>query len=287
MPEFYPLDYNLWFTEEQTRNQRLSLRIKKVLYSGNSRFQKVAVLETAGYGNLLVLDGAVMTTELDEHIYHEMISHPALFVHPRPEHVLIIGGGDGGTAREVVKHPTIKSVDLCEIDAKVIEVSKKYLPTIAAGFKNRKVHVMIKDGIRYMATTKKKYDVVIVDSSDPFGPAEGLIDLSFYRNVKKVLNKNGIFVSQTESPFAFPNTVKKIYGSLRRAFPVTKMYTAAVPTYPGGLWSFCFCSQNLGPVSNFDPKRFKKSRYKTKYYNEKIHSAAFCLPTQFRKYNSR
>ncbi|UPT76168.1 MAG: polyamine aminopropyltransferase [Elusimicrobiota bacterium] len=179
---------------------RTSFRLKKRLFKGRSKFQTVEVVETAGHGRLLLIDGMTMVSERDEFVYHEMIAHPALFTHPRPRNVLVIGGGDGGTVREVLKHRSVKSCTLVEIDGLVVEASRKYIPQTAKALSDRRATVRIEDGVKFVAETKEKFDVVIVDSTEPFGPAKELFGPSFYRNVKRILTKDGIVVSQAGSP---------------------------------------------------------------------------------------
>lgn len=262
----------LWLTEKQTENLSLSLRIKEVIHKEMSEFQDILIAESFQYGRVLSLDGAFQTTEVDEFIYHEMITHVPIFSHPDPKDVLIIGGGDGGTVREVLKHP-VKTVEVVEIDKQVIELSKCYLPIISSSLEDLRVRVIIKDGMNYLKETIHKYDLIIVDSPDPKGPATGLFSEDFYSNAYRDLKEDGIFVAQTESPFLHMELILKIFSSLSKNFPLVKVYTAPIPTYPSGFWSFTIGSKKYDPSSPL-----KKGDINTKYYTPEIHRASFVLP---------
>ncbi len=276
---------NIWFTERDD-NVAISLRhTGDRLFSKQTPYQKVEILDTYAYGRVLTLDGMIMTTEKDEYIYHEMISHVPLLTHPNPEKVLIIGGGDGGAAREVLRHGNVKNVDLVEIDEVVIEASRKYLPTIASAFGNPRLNVHIKDGIEYVKQLRDEtYDVVIVDSTDPVGPAEGLFKPDFYRDVYRCLKPDGIMVTQSESPTFNPPVFQDLYKVYRDIFGVNNVYCylAFIPTYPSGMWSFSYCSKgSIHPLNDLDDKKaaeFTNSQ-PLKYYHPDIHRAAFVLPT--------
>ncbi|HEC89960.1 MAG: spermidine synthase [Thermoplasmata archaeon] len=276
---------NIWFTERDD-NVALSLRhTGDRLFSKQTPYQKVEILDTYAYGKVLTLDGMIMTTEKDEYAYHEMIAHVPLLTHPTPEKVLIIGGGDGGAAREVLRHENVKSVDLVEIDEVVIEASRKYLPTIASAFGNPRLNVHIKDGIEYVKQLRDEtYDVVIIDSTDPVGPAEGLFKPDFYREVYRSLKPDGIMVTQSESPTFNPPVFQEIYRTYREIFGLNNVYCylAFIPTYPSGMWSFSYCSKgSVHPLNDLDDEkaaRFTNS-HPLKYYHPDMHRAAFVLPT--------
>ena len=223
-----------WITEEQTPHLRLSAEAEEVLYSGESEFQKIEVFKSKEYGMMLALDGVFQTSEREEFIYHEMIAHVPLFLHPNPERVLIIGGGDGGVARECVRHDCVKEVTMVEIDGKVVELAKQYLPTISKAMieNNPKLTVKIGDGIGFMAEAEDYYDVIIVDCSDPIGPGEGLFTEEFYKNTLKALKADGLFVQQTESPMLHQPLVEKVFGYVNNHFPIARLYTAYIPIYP-------------------------------------------------------
>ena len=236
----------LWYTEDHLQGVELSFKIKNTLISKQTKYQKLDIYETYKYGILLTLDDLVMTTEKDEFVYHELIAHVPLFSHKSPEDVLIIGGGDGGTAREVVKHPGITRVDMVEIDQEVVEMSKQYMPFLAHELTNPKVKLFFRDGVEFMKNTSVRYDVIMIDSTDPIGPGDGLFNTQFYQNCSKALKDGGILVAQAESPFNNPNWVKQIFSKLRNVFPVVRAYIGLIPTYPGGSWCFAFCGKDPG-----------------------------------------
>lgn len=269
----------LWVYDVHKDVSSLGLKIVKTLFSGKSRFQQVDVVESKGLGRVLLNDGLFMLSEADEFIYHEMIAHVPLFVHPCPERVLIIGGGDGGTAREVLKHPQIRRVVMVEIDEMVVNASREYLPSLSCAFDDPRLEIRIEDGIRYMAETKEHFDIILVDSTDPVGPAAPLFDAEFYRNAARVLSSEGILISQAESPFYDQDIQRSMFANQRLFFKKLHLYLFANMTYPGGLWGFGFASKELCPIRNFDAERVRSSEIKFRYYNENIHSAAFILPT--------
>lgn len=256
------------------------------LYSAQSEFQKVEILSSKGLGNILTLDGLMMTTVEDEFFYHEMISHIPLCSHPCPESVLVIGGGDGGTVREVLRHKTVKNVELCEIDGLVIEASKKFLPTIAGKLDDNRVKIFVEDAIEYIKDKKARYDVVLIDSTDPMGPGEGLFTDEFYTNIKESLKEGGIVVAQSESPFAQPKEMRMMYRLLRKVFKTVKPYAGPIPTYPGGYWSWAFCTDNpktLAAPEIQDVERAKEIEENSKLYNRELHKGVFAVPNFVRK----
>ncbi|GAB4256588.1 MAG: polyamine aminopropyltransferase [Deferrisomatales bacterium] len=274
---------DLWFQETHKDQIAFSVRVTGYLWSGKSEFQTLDVIDTEAFGRVLLLDGLFMTTEKDEFIYHEMIAHVPLFSHPAPRRVLVIGGGDGGTVREAVRHPTVEQVDLVEIDRLVVEKSREFLPTIACALDDPKVRVHYEDGIRWVQGHADTYDVIVVDSTDPIGPAVGLFSEAFYADCRKALTADGVLTAQTESPFFDREEVTFIYGNLRKVFPDARPYTASIPTYPGGYWCFAFASKGPDPLDGPDPERYRPLGEELKYYNPEIHRAAFALPTYFRK----
>ncbi|MDR3588535.1 MAG: polyamine aminopropyltransferase [Negativicutes bacterium] len=266
----------LWFTEFQTKNLGLTARIKETLYMGKSDFQDVAVVDTYEFGRMLVLDGVFQTSIFDEYIYHEMIAHVPLCLHPNPKQVLVIGGGDGGSVREVVKHPTVERVEMVEIDGLVVEVSKKYLPEISAALIENppKLQLMIDDGIAHMARAENQYDVIIVDCSDPIGPGEGLFTYGFYKDVYKALKPDGLFVQQTESPFYHQSLLTKLRKDIKSLFPITRTYLAQIPLYPGGTHCFTIGSKQYDPVT----ADTRTPQFPTRYYNKELAKSCFVLP---------
>lgn len=270
--------WNVWFTELHRRRAGLTVKIKQLLYTGKSPYQRIDVLDTYEFGRMLVLYGSIMVTEKDEFVYHEMLAHVPLFAHPRPRRVLIIGGGDGGTLREVMKHKQVRAT-MVEIDEAVVQTSQKYLPSIGTAFKNPRAQVLFEDGERWLARCQEKFDVILVDASDPVGPAEVLFQKPFHKQVARCLAPGGIFVTQSESPFFHQKTVSAIQRNLREIFKVVRPYTAAIPTYPSGFWSFTLCSDRTDPVAGFRESRVKAAGLKLKYYNAGIHRACFALPS--------
>lgn len=268
---------DLYLTEQQTDNQQLSVRVTKTLHHETTAFQDLVIVETPQWGRLLALDGYFQTNDVDEFVYHEMGAHVPLFTHPNPKRVLVIGGGDGGMVREVVKHPGVEHVDLVEIDGRVIETSKQYFPAISVALTgNPKVHVHVEDGIKWVQDREAEYDVIIIDSSEPVGPGEGLFTAEFYANVYKCLTGDGVMVAQTESPWTNAHVIKRAFGGISKSFPITRLYTCAVPTYPTGLWSFTLGSKVHDPLDADPAERI--GDMSTKYYTPDVHFAALQLP---------
>lgn len=257
----------------------IAIKIKEVLFSDQSPFQKVEIIDTdSTLGKILTLDDLMMTTEGDEYFYHEMISHIPMMQHKCPKSVLVIGGGDGGTVREVLKHSTVERVVLCEIDGMVIDACKKYLPTIAGKLDDPRVEVLVQDAIEYIKEKRNEFDIVLIDSTDPMGPGEGLFTEEFYTNVKKSLKKGGIVAAQSESPVVNKEEIKKMYTLLNKVFPITSTFTSPIPTYPGGYWAWAFCSEEVEPLSYLDEKRCEEVTKTCKIYNKEYHKARFALP---------
>ncbi|MEZ4871905.1 MAG: polyamine aminopropyltransferase [Bdellovibrionales bacterium] len=272
-----------WFEEKYKDYLGIRYRYSKSLFSGQSEFQKVDVVDTIGHGKMLFNDKLAMISERDEFVYHDMITHVPLFVHPNPKSVLVIGGGDGGTAREVLRHPEVEICVMVEIDEMVVDACKKHIPQTSRVFSNPKLDLKIEDGVKFVAETDQKFDVVIVDSTDPIGPAQPLFSEKFYGDVKRILNQDGIVVSQGESPFYNEPEQLSLFQILNSQFSLVKFYNFTNLTYPGGLWSFSFASNKLDPIENFDRQRVDASGLEFNYYNADIHTAAFALPTFQRK----
>ncbi|WP_100374224.1 spermidine synthase [Bacillus sp. FJAT-45037] len=265
----------LWFTEKQTERFGITAKIKRTLHSEKTDFQQLDVVETEEFGNMLILDGMVMTTEKDEFVYHEMVAHVPLFTHPNPKHVLVVGGGDGGVIREVLKHPYVEKATLVEIDGKVIEYSKKFLPTIAGALDDARVDVQVDDGFMHIAKAESEYDVIMVDSTEPVGPAAKLFERGFYEGISKALKEDGIFVAQTDNPWFHQELLSQVQRDVREIFPITRLYTANIPTYPSGLWTFTIGSKKHDPLE-VSEERFHD--IETKYYTKDLHKASFALP---------
>ncbi|KAB7670615.1 spermidine synthase [Bacillus sp. B1-b2] len=265
----------IWFTEKQTDHFGITMKIKRTLHTEQTEFQKLEMVETAEWGNMLLLDGMVMTTERDEFVYHEMVAHIPLFTHPNPENVLVVGGGDGGVVREVLKHPTVKKVTLVDIDGKVVEYSKRYLPEIAGKLEDSRVEVIIDDGFMHIADSDNQYDVIMVDSTEPVGPAVNLFTKGFYAGIAKALKEDGLFVAQSDNPWFKGDLIKTVQKDVKEIFPITRLYIANIPTYPSGMWAFTIGSKVYDPLQVPDD-RFEQ--LDTKYYTKELHRAAFVLP---------
>jgi spermidine synthase len=271
---------DLWFSEYHTKNVRFSIRVDKQLYSGQSGFQRIDVFSSPDFGRFLALDGYMMLTERDEFIYHEMITHVPMAVHPRVRDVLVIGAGDGGVARELLRYGGIRRIDLVEIDEQVVEVCKEHFPFTAGALTDPRVHLHFEDGMRFVRSVVDEYDLIIVDSTDPFGPGEGLFTKEFYGNCFKALHEDGVMINQHESPF-YPNdalAVQRAHKRIVQSFDVSMVYQAHIPTYPSGHWLFGFSTKRYHPLGDFDGPRWKSLGLKTRYYNTQLHVGAFALP---------
>jgi len=275
-----PLNGSEWFTECFEDLTAFSVRYKGKLYEGESAFQSIEVYETERLGRVLILDGCFMVTEADSFIYHEMLVHPAMNTAPAPRRILVIGGGDGGTVTEIMKYPEVESCALCEIDPMVVETCREFFPTLSAGLADPRVTIVNEDGAEFVKKFHQELDAVFVDSTDPVGPGEVLFRQSFYASVKDSLTGTGVAVFQTESPLFMKAVFAGAVTNLRRVFGSDQVrpYLAVIPSYPGGLWSFTYCSlieQSL-PVQPRKTPGFLKGNLL--YYNEVIHKAAFALP---------
>jgi spermidine synthase len=270
----------LWFTEKHTPNVNFSIKTDRQLYSGKSEFQRIDIFDSPEFGRFLTLDGYMMLTEKDEFIYHEMISHVPMAANPAVKKVLVIGGGDGGTCRELVRYPTIASIDLVEIDELVVEVCKKYLPQTAGCFSDERIHFHFEDGLKFIRHCENEYDLIIVDSTDPFGPGEGLFTKEFYGNCYKALKEDGIMVNQHESPFYAEDAcaMQRAHKRIVESFPISRVYQAHIPTYPSGHWLFGFASKKFHPIKDMNAVKWNALGLKTRYYNTQLHAGAFALP---------
>ncbi|MFH1489376.1 MAG: polyamine aminopropyltransferase [Pseudomonadota bacterium] len=278
---------DLWFHDsiEFGHGCCLYVKIKKVLHQVRSRYQEIVVLETEKMGKMLVIDGITMLTEFDEAAYHEMIAHVPLLAHSKPSRVLVIGGGDGGVVREVLKHPEVESVHVCEIDQAVIDVCREHLPALASSFDDPKVSVYYEDGAQFVARCSEGYEIIIVDSTDPLGPGQVLFQKEFYANMKKALSPRGIAVTQCESIYLHGDIIRGVFSFAKKLYPKLGYYTTMVPTYPSGLIGFFFCSLYSDPLRDFDRERALRLR-DLRYYTPQIHEAAFCLPKFAEEYFS-
>jgi len=260
--------------------------VERQLYSGRSEFQRIDVFESREFGRILTLDGLVMLTERDEFIYHEMITHVPMAVHPNVKKVLVIGGGDGGTVRELTRYPAVERIDMVEIDELVVEVCRKYLPRTAGCFDDPRVRLCFEDGLKFVSGKSEEYDLIIVDSTDPVGPGEGLFTREFYGNCCKALREDGIMVNQHESPYYDEDrrNMQRAHRRIVESFPISRVYQAHIPTYPSGHWLFGFASRKYHPVKDLRAEEWNRMGLKTRYYNTRLHAGAFALPTYVEEY---
>ena len=270
----------LWFVENHSPNVQFSMKVIEHLYTGKSEFQKIDVLQTAEFGRVLTLDGLVMVTEKDEFIYHDMITHVPMATNPDIKKVLVIGAGDGGTIRELSKYDSIEHIDMVEIDEMVVDVCREFLPQTASKLDDPRVHLHFEDGLKFVRSRNDEYDLIIVDSTDPFGPGEGLFTREFYGNCYKALNDDGILVNQHESPFYEEDALgmQRAHKRITGFFPVCKVYQLHIPTYPSGHWLFGFASKKFDPIKDLNADAWNQLGLQTKYYNTDIHVGSFALP---------
>lgn len=271
---------DFWFSESHTSDVKLSLRVNKQLYSKKSDYQHIDVLETPEFGRVLVLDGNIMLTERDEFIYDEMITHVPMAVHPNIKKVLVIGIGDGGVVRELTRYEQIVRIDLVEMDEMVAEACRQYLPENACRLDDERVHIYYENALKFIRRCENKYDLIIVDSNDPFGPSEGLFTREFYGNCYKALEADGIMVNQQGSPFYAEDAsaMQRSHKRIASTFPICRVYQAHIPTYAAGYWLFGFASKKYHPVDDLDAERWNSQHLRTRYYTTRLHIGAFYLP---------
>ena len=270
----------LWFSEKHTETVSFSIKVDKQLVSMQSPFQRIDIFESEEFGRFLTLEGYMMLTEKDEFIYHEMITHVPMAVHPHVRSVLVIGAGDGGVIRELTRYKDVENIDFVEIDEMVVKVCREYLPQTACCFDDVRVHAYYEDGLKFVRKHENEYDLIIVDSTDPFGPGEGLFTKEFYGNCYKALKEDGIMVNQHESPFYVEDAraMKRAHKRIVESFPISRVYQAHIPTYPSGHWLFGFASKKYHPVHDLNAAKWKALGLKTDYYNTNLHKGAFYLP---------
>jgi len=264
-----------YFTEQQTPYLRLGVRVVRELHAEQTQYQSLKVYETTELGRMLVLDEIIQLTTSDEFTYHEMVAHVPLTIHPDPRTALVIGGGDGGVVREALRHDSLERADLVDIDEAVVRIGKQFFPSVSAGYADPRSHVYIADGIVHVRDHPGEYDVVMIDSTDPIGPAVGLFRADFYRSVYDCLREPGLFTQQIGSPFYNGEFIQQTVAAAREAFPVVRVYTGVVPTYPGGLWCYLLGMKGeLGLV----PNEARADKVTGRYYSAAVHRGAFCLP---------
>ena len=274
----------MWFSEFHTPDVKHSIRVNRHLYSKQSDYQRIDIFETPEFGRVLTLDGNVMLTERDEFIYDEMITHVPMAVHQGIKDILVIGAGDGGVVRELTRYDRVRRIDLVEMDPQVVEACRTYLPSNACRMDDRRVHIYFGNALKFIRRCEEEYDLIIVDSTDPFGPGEGLFTKEFYGNCYKALNENGILVNQHESTFydEYAEIMKRAHSRIKSFFPISLVYQAHIPTYPSGHWLFGFASKRFHPVADQHADWWLAQGLKTKYYNQYVHSGCFALPNNVR-----
>ena len=270
----------IWFSEFHTGNVKLSVRINKQLYSGESEFQRIDVFDSIEFGKFVSLDGNIVFSDKDEFIYDEMVTHVPMAVHPKVRNVLIIGGGDGGVAKELIQYPEIESIDVVEPDKLFVDVCREIFPEVACGLDDPRVAVHYDDGLRFLRNKKGRYDLIINDSTDPFGYTEGLFTKEFYGSCYKALRDDGIMVYQHGSPFYDEDEAecRSMHRKVFRSFPISRVYQAHIPPCPSGSWLFGSAPKKYHPLLDFKPERFQELDIKTWYYTPNLHQGAFMLP---------
>ncbi len=270
----------LWYSEHHTEHVRFSLKVKEQLFSARSDFQQIDILDTYEFGRALTLDGCLMVTEKDEFIYHDMIVHVPMATNLNIRKVLVIGAGDGGTIRELTRYQEIEQIDMVEIDEMVVEACRRYIPQTACKLNDPRVHIYFEDGLKFVRRKENEYDLILVDSTDPFGPGEGLFTKEFYGNCYHALKQDGILVNQHESTYydAYVEAMKRAHKRIMETFPVAKVYQAHIPTYPSGHWLFGYASKKYDPLKDLKEKEWNALGLNTKYYNTELHKGCFALP---------
>ncbi len=271
---------DFWFSEMHTNNVKMSIRVEKQLFSGTSDFQRIDVFESAEFGRFLTSDGSVIFSEKDEFTYDEMIVHVPMAVHPNVRRVLVIGGGDGGVARELSYYKEIEAIDVVEADEMFVNVCREFFPDNAKGLDDPRVTVYYRDGLRFLRGRQDEYDLIINDSTDPLGHTAGLFTKEFYGSCYKALKEDGIMVYQHGSPFYDEDeeACRAMHRKAYRSFPISRVYQAHIPTCPSGYWLFGFASKKYHPIRDFDSDRWKARHLKTWYYSANLHCGAFMLP---------
>ena len=270
----------LWFSEFHTPDVKHSIRVQRHLYSHKSEFQQIDIYDTPEFGKVLTLDGNVMLTERDEFIYDEMITHVPMAVHPNVQDVLVIGAGDGGVVRELARYESIRRIDLVEMDEQVLDACRRYLPGNACRLDDDRVHIYFDNALRFIRRKQGEYDLIIVDSTDPFGPSEGYFTREFYGICYNALRDDGIMVNQQGSPFYHQDAeaMQRSHKRIVSTFPISRVYQAHIPTYAAGYWLFGFASKKYHPIDDFDRDKWLALHLKTNYYTVRLHTGAFFLP---------
>lgn len=271
---------DFWFSEMHTNNVKMSIRVEKQLYGEQSEFQRIDVFDSPEFGRFLTSDGSVIFSEKDEFTYDEMIVHVPMAVHPKVKNVLVIGGGDGGVARELSYYDEIEEIDVVEPDETFVEVCRKFFPDNAKGLDDKRVKIFYEDGLKFLRTKNNQYDLIISDATDPLGHTAGLFTKEFYGNCYKALREDGILVYQHGSPFFDEDeaSCRAMHRKAYRTFPISRVYQAHIPTCPSGYWLFGFASKKYHPIEDFNPERWNERNIQTWYYTTNLHVGAFMLP---------
>lgn len=275
----------LWYTEQHTDTVNFSIKVSEHLYTAKSPFQTIDFFKSEEFGTFFTLDGLMMVNEKDEFIYHDMITHVAMATNPSIKRVLVIGGGDGGTVRELTRYKHIEKIDMVEIDEMVVRACEKYLPQTSSQLKDPRVTLYFEDGLQFIHGKEAAYDLILVDSTDPIGPGEGLFSEAFYKDCFKALTEKGILINQHESPY-YPNyarEMKRSHQKIKKIFPISHVYQFHMPTYPSGHWLFGFASKALDPIQDFKPLEWEAFGIDTQYYNTELHKGCFALPNYVKK----
>lgn len=276
----------LWFTENWTDKTKFSIKVKEQIYSEKTPFQQIDFFDSYEFGRFFTLDGYMMVNEKDEFIYHDMIVHVPMATNPNIKKVLVVGGGDGGTVRELTRYKNIEEIHMVEIDERVVRLCQEYLPITSSKFEDSRVKLMFQDGLKYVADcASETYDLILVDSTDPISVGEGLFTNEFYKNCYRILTKEGILVNQHESPYfkVFSDEMEKAHNKISKIFEIAEVYQFHIPTYASGHWLFGFASKKYHPVKDHKAEEWEKLALDTKYYNSGIHKGAFALPTYVKK----
>ncbi|MDR1944298.1 MAG: polyamine aminopropyltransferase [Synergistaceae bacterium] len=275
----------LWYTEEHAPTVRFSIKVKEQILTRTSPFQRIDVFDSEEFGRFLTLDGLMMVTEKDEFIYHDMIVHVPMAVNPEIRRALVIGGGDGGAVRELARYKTIDAIDMVEIDGMVVDICLEHLPFTSSSLEDPRVTLLFEDGLRFIRRFENAYDLIIVDSTDPFGPGEGLFTKEFYGSCFKALSNDGILVNQHENPYYeyYATAMRRARQRIMEFFPICRVYQAHIPTYPSGHWLFGFASKKYDPIEDLDAEAWNALGLDTKYYNTDLHRGAFMLPNYVKR----
>lgn len=270
----------MWFSEVHTPDVKLTIRTDKQLFSGQSDYQRIDVFDSIEFGKFLTLNGKIVFSEADEFIYDEMVTHVPMSVHPDVKKVLIIGGGDGGVATAFAQYPEIETIHVVEPDEMFVEVCHQFFPELTEGFKDPRVQIYYQDGLRFLRNRQNEYDIIVNDSTDPFGHTEGLFTKEFYGSCFKALKEDGIMVYQHGTPFydADESACRSMHRKVYRSFPISRVYQAHIPTCSSGYWLFGFASKKYHPIRDFNPERWNQRNLKTWYYTTNLHVGAFMLP---------